>query len=319
MESKIFFRPRIGEHYQEGLNGVRTMVVGVHLLCELNCEHKQQCCSLMGVSQMDSSCPEYEKYKGTEHEYYYRLSNCNSIELDSYIENEAKSPSFSMLTNYLLREKGFISVERRMKLWEHLGFYNFLQHFQPDANTPSYDKNSQLYKESLPAFREMLTTYTPHILYIYSKHLAEYLRGQRIQGIMYHGVNETPLMDVYEFHYNYIPHGMMSEGQLQNYVKQKLHDINTHETSDVIKISKWLSIAIQKGLLHCDGNDIAVKKTADAAYFGRIMTSVFSISWSEFDSIVNYHHKTLRTSHWEHASQNARSIVNTLANELEIL
>ena len=224
-----------------------------------------------------------------------------------------------MLTNYLLHEKGFVSVERRMKLWEHLGFYNFFQHFQPDANTPSYDKNPQLYKESLPAFREMLTTYNPQILYIYGKHLAEYLRSQRIQGIMYHGVNETPLMDMYEFHYNYIPHGMMSEGQLQNYVKQRLHDINTHETSDVIKISKWLSIAIQKGLLHCDGNDIAVKKTADAAYFGRIMTSVFGISWSEFDSIVNYHHKTLRTSHWEHASQNARSIVNTLANESEIL
>ena len=36
MESKIFFSLRFGEHYQEGWNGVRTMVVGVHLLCELN-------------------------------------------------------------------------------------------------------------------------------------------------------------------------------------------------------------------------------------------------------------------------------------------
>lgn len=208
MESKIFFRPRIGERYQEGWNGVRTMVVGVHLLCELNCEHKQQCCSLAEVRPMDYLCPEYEKYKGTEHEEYYRLSNCNSIELDSYIENEAKSPSFSMLTNYLLHEKGFVSAERRMKLWEHLGFYNFFQHFQPDADTPSHNDKFQLYKDSLPAFREMLTTCYPQVLYIYSKHLAEFLRSQRIQGIMYHGVNETPLMSVYEFHYNYIPHGM---------------------------------------------------------------------------------------------------------------
>lgn len=314
MESKIFFRPRLGELYEEGCNGVRTMVVGVHLLCEMNCDHKQLCCSLKGVRQMDCLCPEYEKYKGTEHEDYYRLSNCNSIELDSYIENEAKSPSFSMLTNYLLHEKGFISIERRNDLWKHLGFYNFCQHFQQDADTPSYDENSQLYKESLPAFREMLTTYNPQVLYIYSKQLAEFMHSQHIQGIMYHGVSETALMDVYEFHYNYIPHGMMSEEQLQDYAKAKLHNINAHETHDIIKIAKWLRYTVQKGILHCDGNSISVRRTADAAYLGRIMTAVFGISWSEFDSIVNYQHKTLRTAHWEHASQNARATVDTLAN-----
>lgn len=315
MESKIFFRPRIGERYQEGWNGVRTMVVGVHLLCELNCEHKQRCCSLMGVSQMDSSCPEYEKYKGTEHEYYYRLSNCNSIELDSYIENEAKSPSFSMLTNYLLHEKGFISVDRRRELWEHLGFCNFLQHFMPDADTPSHNDKLQLYKDSLPAFREMLRMYNPQILYIYSKHLAEFLRSQRIQGLMYHGANETMLIDVYEFHYNYIPHGKMSEEQLQDYVKQKLNGTNTPEALNIKEMAKWLSNAIQKDILRCDGSAVYIRKTADAAYLGRIMTSYFGISWSEFDAIVNYSHKTLRTAHWEHASQKIRTTVDALANE----
>ena len=315
MESKIFFRPRIGERYQEGWNGVRTMVVGVHLLCELNCEHKQRCCSLMGVSQMDSSCPEYEKYKGTEHEYYYRLSNCNSIELDSYIENEAKSPSFSMLTNYLLHEKGFISVDRRRELWEHLGSCNFLHHFMPDADTPSHNDKLQLYKDSLPAFREMLRMYNPQILYIYSKHLAEFLRSQRIQGLMYHGANETMLIDVYEFHYNYIPHGKMSEEQLQDYVKQKLNGTNTPEALNIKEMAKWLSNAIQKDILRCDGSAVYIRKTADAAYLGRIMTSYFGISWSEFDAIVNYSHKTLRTAHWEHASQKIRTTVDALANE----
>ena len=269
----------------------------------------------MGVSQMDSSCPEYEKYKGTEHEYYYRLSNCNSIELDSYIENEAKSPSFSMITNYLLHEKGFISVDRRRELWEHLGFCNFLQHFMPDADTPSHNDKLQLYKDSLPAFREMLRMYNPQILYIYSKHLAEFLRSQRIQGLMYHGANDTMLIDVYEFHYNYIPHGKMSEEQLQDYVKQKLNGTNTPEALNIKEMAKWLSNAIQKDILRCDGSAVYIRKTADAAYLGRIMTSYFGISWSEFDAIVNYSHKTLRTAHWEHASQKIRTTVDALANE----
>lgn len=316
MESKIFFRPRIGERYEEGWNGVRTMVVGVHLLCELNCEHKQQCCSLVGVRQMDGLCPEYTKYEGTEYEDYYRLSNCNCIELDSYIENEAKSPSFSMVTSYLLHEKGFISVKRRTELWNQLGFYNFIQQFQPDADTPSFDRNPQLYKESLPAFREMLTKYSPQVLYVYSKHLAEFLRSQRIQGLVYHRVNETPLMDVYEFHYNYIPRGMMSEEQFMDYVKAKLHDINAFDTPAIVKIAQWLRYAVQKGILHCDGHNISVRRTADAAYLGRAMTSIFRMPWSDFDSIVNYQHKTLRTVHREHASQNTQTTVDALANGL---
>lgn len=293
---------------------MRTMVIGVHLLCELNCCHKHLCCSLQGVRQMDCLCPEYGKYRGTEYDDYYRLSNGNGIELDSYIENEAKSPSFSMLTGYLLREKGFISIERRAELWSHLGFYNFIQHFQPDADTPSHSDNMQLYKDSLPAFREMLRVYAPQVLYIYSWQLAEFLRSQRIQGFMYHGADETALMDVYEFHYNYIPHGMMSEEQLRDYVNQRLHNVSPTDASDIARMAQWLGFAMKSGILRCDGCNIAVRRTADAAYLGRAMTSIYGISWAAFDSIVNYRHRTLRTAHWEHASQNARTTIDALAN-----
>lgn len=317
MERKIFFRPRIGGQYQDGWNGVRTMVVGVHLLCEQSCEHKRLCCSLTGVRQMDCLCPEYRRYNGTVHEEYYRLSNCNSIELDSYIENEAKSPSFSLLTHCLLQEKGFVSAKRRMELWNHLGFYNYLQHFQADADTPACNNNPELYKDSLPAFREMLMTCNPQVLHVFSKHLAEFLHSQRIKGLMFHGVDETPLTNVYEFHYNYIPHGMMSEKQLQDYVKERLHDTSGLETSDIERIAQWLRYAVQKGVLHCDGTNVTVRRTADAAYLGRAMTSGFAMSWSEFDTIVNYRHRTLRTAHWEHASQNARASVDALANGVE--
>ncbi len=313
MESKIFFRPHIGKHYAEGWRSVRTMVVGVHLLCELNCELKSRCCSVQGVRQMDCLCPQYAQYKGTEFEDYYRLSNCNSIELESYIENEAKSPSFPMLTSFLLQEKGFVSIERRQELWDHLGFYNFFQHFQPDADTPSPDDNLQLFRDGLAAFRELLTKYEPQTLIVYSRQLAAFLRSQRMEGLMFYRKEETPVVDIYIFHYNYLPHSKLSESQIRGLVEKSLaHRRFSAETLQ--KLTHWLATAIGKGIIACDENGIMVKKTADAAYLGRAMTAVFDLTWAEYDSLMNYTHKTLRNAHREHASANSIETIDALVD-----
>ena len=314
MGSKIFFRPRIGNHYEEGWQGVRTMIVGVHLLCELNCQHKAKCCSMQGVKQMDCLCPEYGKYKGSEFEDYYRLSNCNSIELDSYIENESKSPSFSMLTSFLLQEKGFVSMERRQELWDHLGFYNFFQHFQPDADTPSPEDNPQLFRDGLGAFREMLTKYEPQSVIVYSRQLANYLKSQRMEGLMFYRKEETPIIDIYIFHYNYLPHSKLTESQIRALVEKSL----AHRrfcAEKLQKIANCLAKAIAKGIIASDENGIIVKKTADAAYLGRIMTGAFDLTWAEYDSLMSYTHKTLRNAHREHASANVRKIIDALVIE----
>ncbi len=311
MESKIFFRPRIGNQYEEGWQGVRTMIVGVHLLCEQNCEHKSKCCSMQGAKQMDCQCPEYEKYKGTEFESYYRLSNCNSIELDSYIENEAKSPSFSMVTSFLLQEKGFVSIERRQELWDHLGFYNFFQHFQSDADTPSPEEHSLLFRDGLGAFREMLTKHKPQTIVVYSRQLAAFLRSQRIEGLTFYRKEETPILDIFIFSYNYIPHAKLTESQILGFVEKSL--AHRRFSAEKLKtIALWLATAIGHGIIGADNNGITVKRTSDAAYLGRAMTAVFDLTWPEFDSLMNYTHKTLRNAHRDYATTNAKKIIDAL-------
>ncbi len=313
--SKIFFRPRIGKHYEEGWRSVRTMVVGVHLLCELNCEYKSRCCSVQGVRQMDCLCPQYAQYKGTEFENYYRLSNCNSIELESYIENEAKSPSFSMLTSFLLQEKGFVSMEKRQELWDHLGFYNFFQHFQPDADTPSPDDNPQLFRDGLAAFRELLTKYEPQMLIVYSRQLAAFLRSQRMEGLTFYRKEETPILDIYIFHYNYLPHSKLSESQICALVEKSLAHRNFSKET-LQQLAHCLATAVGHGIIACDENGIMVKKTADAAYLGRVLTGIFDLSWAEYDSLMNYTHKTLRNAHREYASANVRNIIDSLETDM---
>ncbi len=310
---KIFFRPRIGKYYEEGWQGARTMVVGVHLLCELNCELKPRCCSMQGVRQMDCLCPEYAKHRGTEYQDYYRLSNCNSIELDSYIENEAKSPSFSMLTSFLLQEKGFVSIERRQELWDHLGFYNFFQHFQPDADTPSPDDNPQLSRDGLAAFRELLTKYEPQTLIVYSRQLAAFLRSQRMEGLTFYHKEETPILDIFIFNFNYIPHTKLTENQIFGLVEESLAH-RRFRTEKLKTIAHWFAMAIGHGIIGSDNNGITVKRTSDAAYLGRAMTAVFDLTWAEFDSLMNYTHKTLRNAHREYASANTVTIIDALVD-----
>lgn len=316
MESKIFFRPRIGSHYEEGWQGVRTMIVGVHLLCELNCQHKAKCCSMQGVKQMDCLCPEYEKYKGSEFEDYYRLSNCNCIELDSYIENEAKSASFSMLTGFLLQEKGFVSMDRRQELWDHLGFFNFFQHFQPDAGTPSPDDNAQLFRDGLGAYREMLTKHKPQKIVVYSRQLAAFLRSQRIEGLTFYRKEETPILDIFIFSYNYIPHAKLTESQILGFVEKSL--AHRRFSAEKLKtIAHWFATAIGHGIIGSDDKGIMVKRTSDAAYLGRAITAVFDLSWSEYDSLMNYTHKTLRNAHREYASANTVKIIDAMVDSID--
>ena len=143
---KYFFKPRIGEHYAEGFDGYLTLVVGVHLMCEEEeCIYKKLCQSPIFVVKMDNECPCYEQHRKGPLADYYRLSNCNAIELETYIYNDGKSPSFSAFTKYLLKEPGYVSPERKKELWDHLAFCNYLQSFRPDSNTPSYSGNQELY------------------------------------------------------------------------------------------------------------------------------------------------------------------------------
>ena len=53
-----------------------------------------------------------------------------------------------------------------------------------------------------------------------------------------------------------------------------------------------------------------------AADFPRVMTGVFDLTWAEYDSLMNYNHKTLRNAHREHASANTKKIIDALVIEM---
>lgn len=86
MEQRYFFRPRVGNDYQDGFMGLRTLVLGAYHYCWYDkCRYFKECVMVGRAADYDTVCPEYERMSDRD---YYRLSNSNVIEIDSYLECE---------------------------------------------------------------------------------------------------------------------------------------------------------------------------------------------------------------------------------------
>ena len=82
---KYFFKPRVGQNYWKGIGGLRVLIAGSHFRCPYsNCVHlKKECASSSTIFEMDQKCP---CYLDKEDQEYYRLSNSDTIEVNSYLE-----------------------------------------------------------------------------------------------------------------------------------------------------------------------------------------------------------------------------------------
>jgi hypothetical protein len=217
---KYFFEPRVGSRYAEKWDGYYTMILGAHQVCTANCEFKSLCTTNAGVREMDNACPVYEE--GRE-DPYLRLSNGNRIEMDAYIENAANYPAYSSFTKYMLGERGFVSVERRAEFWERVVFCNYLQHYLPDSDTPTYGENQLLFDADIEAFKQMLQDIKPQpqLIYVWSQSVAKTLRENisKIEGLKEVCLEkEAQVMEVTLFSYH--TELLLSREWIRSYLKK---------------------------------------------------------------------------------------------------
>lgn len=287
---KYFFQPRVGTHYCRKWQGFRTLVVGVHLMCEEECSFIPQCCTLGGVRLMDDRCPLYAPHRAGAMAPYYRLSNCNAIELETYIYKDGKSPAFSSFTKYLLGERGNVSQERRAALWEHLAFYNFMQCFRPDSDTPAFAEAPEIYEGSLPAFRQLLAELQPQILYVWGNELSAYLRQKRIKGLTYEGEADMQAMYIHKFAYNCLPYSEVSEEQVDACFKLLFVRSKEMDASTLQALLRVLKLAMKARFVTCNGEQFAVPrgKKMSVAYLCSMLRRAYDFRWQDFDALFGY-------------------------------
>lgn len=159
---KYFFPPRIGPNYIGGFDGLRTLIVGPHMICEIDCPHKHKCADSTSVRDMDTHCP---VYAGLDPEVM-RLSNANDIEVSAYINGEGAYPAYSAFTYYMLGKQDYLSEDDKRRLWNAVAFTNFLQHLRP-SDQPC---DPALFEHDYEAFKEAYDTLDPkpEVLYVWN-------------------------------------------------------------------------------------------------------------------------------------------------------
>lgn len=180
-----FFRPRIGKNYWKGFRGYRTFVLGAYHFCRewhamrYHCTHYEQCVREGRSREFNETCPIYldrmDLYDG-----YYRISNSNIIEIDSYIEGE-RCPSYGEFTRRMTDKSGrLISSEDRENFWESVIFYNYIQHFLPEAEEFSYQDHKKELDADFPAFARVLDELKPEIIYIWTDAIKDAVLNNRM-------------------------------------------------------------------------------------------------------------------------------------------
>lgn len=173
MEHRYFFKPRVGKDYQDGFMGLRTLVLGAYHYCWYDkCRYFKECVTEGRVADYGTVCPEYDQMSDRE---YYRLSNSNVIEIDSYLEG-GHYPAYSSFTHRMLGKKSFLGSEARASFWERVAFYNWIQHCLPGpVEDFSYDRWEPVFMQDRPSFEDVLRELRPHAVLVWTEPLRQFL------------------------------------------------------------------------------------------------------------------------------------------------
>ena len=152
----MFFQPRIGQHYQEGFKGYRTLVLGVKHHCILKqCPFYEDCVIQRNCASYDAKCPAYGDRRDL------RLSLSNQIEIDAFLEEYDRYPTYSYFTKLMLGKTDDCTEAEKTAFWEQVAFANYLQYYCPSPQVPEYEEEGLNYRsEDWEAFQELLEAVT---------------------------------------------------------------------------------------------------------------------------------------------------------------
>ena len=205
MEHRYFFKPRVGKDYQDGFMGLRTLVLGAYHYCWYDkCRYFKECVTEGRVADYDTVCPEYDQMSDRE---YYRLSNSNVIEIDSYLAG-GHYPAYSSFTHRMLGKKSFLGSEARASFWERVAFYNWIQHCLPGpVEDFSYDRWEPVFMQDRPSFEDVLRELRPHAVLVWTEPLRQFLDRHcaSLEGIslVRTGVIEMEALEAWEYRVGY--------------------------------------------------------------------------------------------------------------------
>ena len=189
-DAVYFFKPRVGTLYDAGFHGMKTLVLGAYHFCweydaqKAACSYYDQCVRNGRSREFDELCPIY-KSRMDLYDGYYRISHSNIIEVDSFLEG-ARYPSYVDFTRFMIESSGhLLTAEDKACLWDSVAFYNYIQHFLPEAVEFTYGEHKEDMDADFTAFAQVLGELKPSIIYIWTDAVKDALQANsfRLEGV----------------------------------------------------------------------------------------------------------------------------------------
>ena len=206
---KYLFNPRITEEWKEG----GTLVVGINHWCiQKGCEYYEDCVlnsnskkydklCRWAVSEVDDSTPYDLRYTT------YEAFNC-------YFGDFLGYESFKEFLPYITGTQDCMEPDEQKKYWNHLAFYNYIQHFTKMSltHTSMYGVEEALSKkedDDFKAFLDVLHDLKPKLVIVWHKDIKNLLLRKIQEGKMPTGRNlqlvddlGIPTKSMFRFVYN---------------------------------------------------------------------------------------------------------------------
>lgn len=127
------FDPYIGDFYNDGLNKIRTLVIGdSHYCTHENCIYRAEC---MANCRNIKQCPESE---GGD-----IISQMNIDNIIYYLVDSKDYKAYFRLTNIILGIEDINSnldeIKGKKNIWSHLAYFNYTQKLLPEPNNKYFD------------------------------------------------------------------------------------------------------------------------------------------------------------------------------------
>ena len=246
---KYLFNPRITEEWKEG----GTLVVGINHWCiQKSCEHYADCVlnsnsekydklCRWAVSEVDDSTPYDLRYTT------YEAFNC-------YFGDFLGYESFKEFLLYITGTQDCMEPDEQRKYWNHLAFYNYIQHFTKMSltHTSMYGVEEALSKkedDDFMAFLDVLHDLKPKLVIVWHKDIKNLLLRKIMEGEMPTGrslllVDDLgiPTKSMFRFVYNE-KKSHKSETEIIQFIKnfeQKYGCIGDFSTEQVVlRLLRW--------------------------------------------------------------------------------
>lgn len=220
MDSNIFFTPRKGDRYLEGIRGHKVMVLGASHFCkQTNCNYHSQC--------TDSKCKDSSPYNLLCEFSDVELKNTTRNDIDNFIVGNNSIEAYKNFSNFIVNETDFANSPK--EVFSLIVFYNFIQFFQPEMKT----KEEYISERDYLALLEVIKKYTPELIIVWGTEVGNYLKKK--------GSVKTEIKNANQDYLFRIPTISKSIMFLNIYHPC---DLYKHFSNDIDNFKKYLSLVI---------------------------------------------------------------------------